>query len=618
VRRLGTASRDVIAPVAALTIVAFASGSSSVPRVTDVGSKARWLLLFVLLGVGVVLASSRSERLVLTRWALLFGGLVAAFAGLALISATWALAPRLSFERAASICVLFATVAAVSCGVAGERGTTRRLLIGLVAGGLTVAVLGLALLVFAYDDAVQSSGGVTPWRFRGFGMNPNTSPMLLAVLIVPAAWLAYSSSQKFGRIGWSLAAFAFYAEMVLSESRGAQLAAFAALVVLIAALVPGWRGKTVAVLLVAAAFGGGISLRQIEQGPGPSSAALPAPPPITSLSFAGLTNCRTARCRELAALVRRVRREFPEFRGRVGVLPQDEIGNPVFSDVLQTAGSGRIAAWEGALRQASDSPLLGYGFGNESKVFVDRWYYFQGSRPENSYIGLLLELGLAGLLLVLAIVLTAALPALRALPRTAHETRGIVAVCLGMVVAGLLLMLAQSYIYSVGNIATLSVWLALFVLVASTVATGASNAARDRRVKARPAVRLALGASAALVVVAALVVAAGRWERDRYAHGQADHLRTLYADAGGVFASSSLAAYRPGSPDCLWYVVGKNPYALSLCFDQAGRLVAGSDRRSGSPRYWSIEPVPSAASVRVDPRAVARLFRTFDRVLGAR
>ena len=90
---------------------------------------------------------------------------------------------------------------------------------------------------------------------------------------------------------------------------------------------------------------------------------------------------------------------------RTAQLPQeqDEIGHPALSKAATTTvASGRIAAWEGALEQIGDRPILGYGFGTEQKVFIDRWYYFQGGSAENSYLGLLMQLGAVGLALVLA------------------------------------------------------------------------------------------------------------------------------------------------------------------------------------------------------------------------
>jgi hypothetical protein len=152
---------------------------------------------------------------------------------------------------------------------------------------------------------------------------------------------------------------------------------------------------------------------------------------------------------------------------RVYELPRavDEIGNPALTKKnVSTAGSGRIAAWRGALDLIRERPLLGYGFGTEAKVFVDRWYYFQGGSTENSYLGLLLQLGVLGLGLVVALGLALLVRGLRRIPALDDEARPIVASLLGVLVAAAGIMVIQSFLYSVGNIATATVWISLFLL----------------------------------------------------------------------------------------------------------------------------------------------------------
>ena len=92
-------------------------------------------------------------------------------------------------------------------------------------------------------------------------------------------------------------------------------------------------------------------------------------------------------------------------------------------------------------------------------MFVDRFQDFQGGVPENSFIGLFLQLGVVGLALFLGFVATLVTVALRRL----SVDRNVVAACLGVSAAGLTLSLVQSYVYAIGNVATLSVWLAAFL-----------------------------------------------------------------------------------------------------------------------------------------------------------
>src|SRR5205823_2347589 len=78
---------------------------------------------------------------------------------------------------------------------------------------------------------------------------------------------------------------------------------------------------------------------------------------------------------------------------------EDELGvpshyqSPAGRSLL--GGSGRREAWRGALRQGDGRPVAGYGFGTEESVFVDRYQTFQGGVPENSYLGVYLQLGAA-------------------------------------------------------------------------------------------------------------------------------------------------------------------------------------------------------------------------------
>jgi O-antigen ligase len=125
--------------------------------------------------------------------------------------------------------------------------------------------------------------------------------------------------------------------------------------------------------------------------------------------------------------------------------------------------SGRTEAWRGALKQIEGRPLLGYGFGTENHVFVDRFYDFEGSYVENSFLGLGLQLGMVGavsLIVLLAAIAGASLPALRR-----QRDRGDPAAALAAVgAAGLLLMFVQSYVYSVGDVATVTFWVSCFLL----------------------------------------------------------------------------------------------------------------------------------------------------------
>jgi O-antigen ligase len=144
-----------------------------------------------------------------------------------------------------------------------------------------------------------------------------------------------------------------------------------------------------------------------------------------------------------------------------------------------TIGSGRLAAWIWTLKNVVlRRPIVGYGFGTEESVFVDRWYDFQGGTPENSTIGLLLQVGLIGLLLILALAVVVIVGAVRALRGAESDESSVARVGLGVIAAAIALTVFQAYIYSVGNVATLTVWVVLFVTATATL--GARPSARVR------------------------------------------------------------------------------------------------------------------------------------------
>src|SRR5207248_8492153 len=112
----------------------------------------------------------------------------------------------------------------------------------------------------------------------------------------------------------------------------------------------------------------------------------------------------------------------------------------------------------GAIHQAEDRLVAGYGFGTEVRVFVDRYAAFDSDLVENSYIGAALQLGIAGLVLLLAVVLAALGSFARA------PSRGIRTAGAGAAAAALVVAITQSYLFSVGNIGTATAWICLFLV----------------------------------------------------------------------------------------------------------------------------------------------------------
>jgi hypothetical protein len=386
-----------------------------------------------------------------------------AFLGLAVVSTGWSVAPRLTFERSASMGVLFAFGALLAYGIGGDEPARRSAFGGLAGGAVLVALLGAVMLVVDRTHAVQHTTAITPWRFRGFTENPNTISVLAAVALPIIGWLAMTAPETRVRVLWIIGGLLLLASVVGAESRGGLLACTVGLATVCAALVRPWRRLIVALASLAVILVGGIELRAAtDPGQAAFVSIMPPPPSVPRGYFthSGGTGNGTGGGSG-------VHRKPVHLTAKTVELPaaDSEIGHPMLSrSKSSVAGSGRVAEWKGVLQDVKQRPLLGYGFGTEESVFRDRWYYFQGGTAENSYLGILLQLGVVGAVLLGSLGVLLVVAAVRLMRRTRVDRRGEVAAGLGVLVAAALLMLIQSYIYSVGNVATTTVWIVLFLL----------------------------------------------------------------------------------------------------------------------------------------------------------
>lgn len=438
---------NAAAALLVLTVVLVACAASSVPELRAPGRAGRWVALAGLAAVGLALAvRHRHAGLSHSRFAV-----VAAMLGsLALVSAAWSAAPSLTFQRAVSFCVLLLTAWTLAIVAAVRPQLGRSLLVALVGAAGLLALAGIAVYLARSGAAVQAAGFESPTRFRGFGENPNTMPMLFAITLPASVWLAVAAGGRWSRLIATATALLLVGSIGASGSRGAMLAAFVGAVLVLTASL---RGRPLLVGLAAAIALLALSVA-VPTSPGPNGdserAATPLPP---ARSTEGLGPAGTV----LAPLLE----NDPNELGR----PRPGEQAVVNHRTLFTS-SGRAQAWDGAIRQSMERPLLGYGFGTEELVFDDRYYVFQSGRPENSYIGLALQLGLAGLGLFLLGGVLLAVVFFRCVRRW-QRFRPVPLACAGIVASGLVLALIQSYVYAVGNVATVSFWLASFLLGAA-------------------------------------------------------------------------------------------------------------------------------------------------------
>ena len=431
---------DLAPPVLlAVTLVAFAAGSSSVAGVVHAGRDGRWAALLALFVSAVLVGFVRGGRPVTRlRPSVVVAALV--FLAVAVESALWSVDPRLTIERAATLALLFATSAALAVGGADRTDAARHMLWGIVAGALVVTALGLVTLAFDHAAAVQAATFDVPARYRGFGESPDTVALLLALCLPIAVWLAFNARTRRERAVAFVAAVAFDASIAASGSRGAIAAGFVGVFVVTALAherirVRALAGGVVAVFLVATIA---VALASTSKGNAsvPKHGAQSAPAGIKAKP--GYLNVGV---------------DYP-FEFDIGFQGPGETA-PTHRTLFGLSGRGE--AWRGALNLADARSALGYGFGTEERVFINRYANFVGGTPEDSYIGIYLQLGAVGLAAFLALVGALAFGALRR--RTSPEANVSVAV----LATALVLAIVQSYIYSVGDIGTVTVWVCAFL-----------------------------------------------------------------------------------------------------------------------------------------------------------
>ena len=448
VLRLPTLERALQAAIVA-TILTAVLAAGSIVSWLETARALRWVALVAFATLALVYAARRAE----VPRATAVGVAAVALVAVALVSTGWSPVPGSTAARAASLAVLFAAAGALAWGGAGRPEAVRPFLRAVLVAVAIVAVGGLVVLALDPDRAMEEATTELAARYQGLGGGPNTATMVLALGLPLAALAAVEAAGRRTRIGSSALVALVAGSIVASGSRGALLAGFAGVLAFALAAPAGMRARAVWGAAVVAAFVVGLLVTRI---PKPDA------------------NAETSARGGIPGL--------PPFAAAPGYLDanlrlrlQDDVGHPGPAAAATTSGertlfgsSGRTEAWRGALGLGAERPLLGFGFGTEARVFQDRYVGFNSGVPENSYIGLFLQLGLAGLALFAGLVGGLLARAGHALATLSDERRRIAAACAGVLIGGLVLGMFQSYVYAVGNNATAALWICAFLLAAVT------------------------------------------------------------------------------------------------------------------------------------------------------
>lgn len=450
--RLRSSLELAIAVLVFALVVWAALAVSHVDQVNiPVGRRVRWIVLAALAVVAVAYAATRPGRRYRPDWLV---WLAVAFLALALLSAAWSPDASLTLGRALTLVLLFGAAGAIAVGSGGSDRVVRGVLLALLVGAAAIAIGGGIDLLLEQDRALIPATTGSPARYNGLGGNPNMMAMLLAVCLPLVVWAFLGSRSTLGKAACVALFLVFDASIVASGSRGALLGSAAGLAALGLALPVGRRLRVALVVGVVGLLALNIGLTQL---PGTAERDPVLNPEFGSRKPLGPNDAQF----------------ILPLESEIGYPPAGVEGEIRPRSLFST--SGRTAAWEGALGQILERPALGHGFGTEDRVFVDRFYAFYSSNVENSYLGTLLQVGVVGISLLVALIAGFATRAIRALGSLDGSTRLAAAACLGVVAAGAVVALTQSYLTSVGNPATTPFWLSAFLLAALAVGSYAAH-----------------------------------------------------------------------------------------------------------------------------------------------
>ncbi len=457
-RRL-TLERAVQATTAA-TILVFVLASGSILSWLGPARFLRWPVLLVLAALSVAFALRRGGRPPTSAFVLA----VAALAGLALLSALWSPRPLLSGAHAGLFVLALGTCAALAWAAWGRPDTVSLVVDGVLLGLALVALGGLVLLAVEYDRAVMPATTEFAARYQGLGGGPNTATMVMA-LGVPLVAQRLLRGQRWSRVATGVLLVVLLGSIVASGSRGALLAAFGGLAVLAVLTPRARRQKALALGGVAIALLVAIVVMRAPDPlpPGTPSTFVPPFPGHSESPF-------------------EPKGDFVDANFVLRL--EDDVGHPGLgvADTRRRTrtllnSSGRAQAWSGTVGLVAERPIAGYGFGLEDKAFVDRYINFHSAVPENSYLGLSLQLGAVGILAFVTVFVLLFATGASAFRELDDRTRLLLAGCAGAVASGLVLAGFQSFLYAIGSNAALTFWLAAF-MVAAAAATRERAAAR--------------------------------------------------------------------------------------------------------------------------------------------
>jgi hypothetical protein len=397
------------------------------------------------------------------RSALVSGALLAAFAIWTGLSALWAASPEKAFNEFDRV-LLFLTIFALAV-VASPRASARRWLAGLAIGLTSVGLLALVSRLFPhlFDATTQLAEAFPTARKRlSFPVDYWNGLATIVAFAVPALLYFAAESRAVVR-GLAVAPLpALVATLYLTSSRGGWIAATIAVVVLLALTSRRWA--TAGALVVGGAASAGavaVLLARDELVDSPLSSSVAESQGRSAALLIGLLCLVAGAAYGLLAVVvpappRASRRAATAFAIVLVVLglaavaaanpverynnfkeiPPELQGASVQEHLFSTSGNGRWQWWTSAVDEFESKPLTGRGAGSYEAWWAEHASIAAFVRDAHSlYLETLGELGVVGLALLVAFIVSCLVAGARRLGGRTESERAAVGALFAIVAA---------------------------------------------------------------------------------------------------------------------------------------------------------------------------------------
>ncbi|WP_433532418.1 O-antigen ligase family protein [Micromonospora sp. CA-263727] len=394
----------------ALTMALLVCASSDIPALVEISFYPRYAAVAGLIVWGLCLPAPTPART--APWSRVFIGALWTVAALATLSTTWSVVPSETFQRGVALLLLAALVHVVVRRRWSDRKT---MLADLRMVYLVLSLSTVSSLVLGLGNGTVAAALSSSHRFQGLYNNPNMLGIVCA-LTIPLGWAVYRQYRRWPMLlGTAPAA----AGLLLSQSRTGLVA-----------------------VLVGAAW---IMLRH-------------GVAPLLRMASAATAALLLAYLLDLLPVIFRA----PWMQRMVL-----RFTDPEGADL----SNGRTQMWQATVDLWwQNRPTLGFGYASRNHLLelagYDEFFGAGVSVVHNSYLQLLLELGLTAAIPLVLLLLAAGRVALRVPVHGANS--GLV----WLVVSGLLIQLTESAMFGTGQTYPYVFWFAVAALLHLPAADG--------------------------------------------------------------------------------------------------------------------------------------------------